>query len=82
MTNQRLYTNKAMAIGAVIDAIECNDPDIIDIFLILHGRMTDLGYFDPLPDNAFLGKQLRLNDDGEIDDSDWEIVTNCTSEFD
>lgn len=46
MTNQRLYTNKAMAIGAVIDALQCNCADLTDIWMMTEGRLRDKGVFD------------------------------------
>lgn len=45
MTNQRLYTNKAMAIGAVIDAIECDLADLTDIWMMAEGRLREKGVF-------------------------------------
>lgn len=78
----RLYTNKAMAIGAVIDAIECDLADLTDIWMMAEGRLREKGVFKDA--HPYLSEHDidRLNDDDEIDDSDWEIVTNCTSEFD
>lgn len=63
MTNQRLYTNKAMAIGAVIDAIACDLADLTDIWMMTEGRLRDKGVFGD--DHPYLSDHDidRLNDD-------------------
>lgn len=65
MTNTRLYTNKAMAIGAVIDALDCDLSDLADIYVLTENRLRDKGVIDnPI---------IWVDDDGiPLDDDDYE----------
>lgn len=76
MTTKPDYSPKAMAIGAVIDALQCEESDIIDIHLLILGRLQDHGYFVP-PLKASEQAILDLHDDDDFtlvtDESAWAL---------
>ena len=82
MTNQRLYTNKAMAIGAVIDALDCDLNDLTDVYMLTQNRLVDAGILIPDYPATDLGDFDHDDDDDSTPEDHYAEMTTFVAELD